>query len=321
MKVLIADDEAVSRWLLESSLRRWGYDVQVAHDGDEAWRILQQPNAPQLVVFDWMMPGMDGLQLCRAVRGHKLEPYTYIILLTTKRGQKDVVEGLESGADDYISKPFDPQELKVRLRTGKRILYLMDQVIAAREAMRDLAMRDSLTGLWNRGAIFNMLTAEAARATRQGATMGVVLIDIDHFKTINDTHGHDTGDTVLRHAAETLQRLVRPYDAVGRHGGEEFLVLLPGCDQINAVSQAERLRAAISSRPIQTANGPIELSASLGVTVLGRDCEVDPQTLFCAADAALYRAKNAGRNRVEFEPAGQTVPELRPSPQPDVTVN
>jgi diguanylate cyclase (GGDEF)-like protein len=319
MKVLIADDEAVSRWLLESSLRRWGYDVQVAHNGDEAWRMLQQPGAPQLVVFDWLMPGMDGLELCQAVRAHKLEPYTYIILLTTKRGQKDVVEGLEAGADDYISKPFDPQELKVRLRTGKRILYLMDQVIAAREAMRDLAMRDSLTGLWNRGAIFNMLTAEAARAARQGATLGVVLVDLDHFKMVNDTHGHDTGDVVLRHAADTLQGLVRPYDAVGRHGGEEFLVLLPGCDQINAVSQAERLRAALAGRTINTAAGPIELTASFGVTVLGRDCEIDPQTLFCAADAAMYRAKHNGRNRVEFEPSGQSVPELQADQSPVAT--
>jgi diguanylate cyclase (GGDEF)-like protein len=250
------------------------------------------------------------------VRAHDREPYTYILLLTTKRGQKNVVEGLEAGADDYISKPFDPQELKVRLRTGKRILYLMDQVIAARDAMRDLAMRDSLTGLWNRGAIFNMLAAEAARATRQGATLGVVLADIDYFKKVNDTHGHDTGDTVLKHAAETLQNLVRPYDAVGRHGGEEFLILLPGCDQINAVSQAERLRAALAGRMVSTAAGTVEVTASFGVTVLARDTEVDPQTLFCAADAALYRAKNNGRNRVEFEPAGQSVPELQPSIDP-----
>jgi len=314
MKVLIADDEAVSRWLLESSLRRWGYDVVVAHDGDEAWRILQQPNAPQLVVFDWLMPGLDGVQLCRAVRAHRLEPYTYILLLTTKRGQKNVVEGLEAGADDYIAKPFDPQELKVRLRTGKRILYLMDQVIAAREAMRDLAMRDSLTGLWNRGTIFNMLAAEAARATRQGASLGVVLVDLDHFKNVNDSYGHDTGDVVLRHTSDSLQSMVRPYDAVGRHGGEEFLVLLPGCDQINAVSQAERLRAALAGRTVQTSAGPIEVTASMGVTVLGRDAQVDPQTLFCAADTALYRAKHNGRNRVEFEPAGQAVPELKVSP-------
>src|SRR5262249_31139662 len=150
--------------------------------------------------------------------------------------------------------------------------------------------------LWNRGAISSMLTAEVARATRTGATMGVVLVDLDHFKSVNDTHGHETGDVVLRHAAATLQGLVRPYDAVGRHGGEEFLILLPGCDQINAVSQAERLRTALASRTVQTAAGPIELTASMGVTVLGRGVEVNPQAMFCAADAALYRAKHQGRN-------------------------
>src|SRR6185295_7273966 len=157
MKVLIADDEAISRRLLESLLRRWGYDVVVANDGLEASRILQLPGAPKLVVFDWMMPGLDGAQLCREVRERKQDPYTYILLLTGKRAKGDVIEGLEAGADDYITKPFEPQELKVRMRTGKRILCLQDQLIAAREALRDMAMHDSLTGLCNRAAILESL--------------------------------------------------------------------------------------------------------------------------------------------------------------------
>ena len=250
MKVLIAEDEVVSRCLVERLLSRWGYDVVVATDGLEALRILKHPDAPKLVVFDWLMPGMDGAQLCREIRGRKQEPYTYILLLTGKRTKGDVIEGLDAGADDYITKPFEPQELKVRLHTGKRILCLQDQLIAAREALRDVAMHDSLTGLWNRGAIREFLASEVARAQRQGSSVGIVLADLDHFKSVNDTYGHPVGDAVLCNVARAMRGATRPYDSVGRHGGEEFMILLPGCDPMNAVSHAERLRAAIGQASV-----------------------------------------------------------------------
>jgi len=312
MKVLIADDEAISRRLLESLLRRWGYDVVVANDGLEASRILQLPGAPKLVVFDWMMPGLDGAQLCREVRERKQDPYTYILLLTGKRAKGDVIEGLEAGADDYITKPFEPQELKVRMRTGKRILCLQDQLIAAREALRDMAMHDSLTGLCNRAAILESLVAEVSRVQRQGSSLGIVLADLDNFKTINDTYGHHVGDEVLRQTANVLERSTRPYDCVGRQGGEEFLIILPGCNEMNAASQAERLRASVGQLSIDTPNGPARVTLSMGVTVFEQGAETAPDVLLRTADEALYRAKNAGRNQVVFLPCPRA--EVFPAP-------
>ncbi len=207
MKVLVADDEMVSRRLIESSLSRWGYDVVVAKDGHEASQILLSPDAPKLAVLDWMMPGMDGTQLCHDIRQKKPEPYTYILLLTAKRAQDDVIAGLDAGADDYVTKPFVPAELKVRLRTGKRILYLQEQLINAREALRDQATHDHLTGLWNRAAILDILNRELGRAQRQEMPTAIAIGDLDGFKLINDTFGHSLGDEVLRSVATRNARL------------------------------------------------------------------------------------------------------------------
>lgn len=299
MKVLIADDEAVSRRLLEASLRRWGYEVIVANDGLEAARILRSPDAPKLAILDWLMPGIDGVQLCREIRQQKQEPYTYILLLTGKRAKCDVIEGLEAGADDYVVKPFDTEELKVRLRTGKRILYLQEQLISTRDALRDLATRDSLTGLWNRAAILDFLANELARASRQKSSVGLLLLDVDHFKQVNDTYGHLVGDEVLRRVSQALRTATRLYDAVGRYGGEEFLIVLPGCDETNAVSHAERLRASVSRVNITTPTGTVSVAVSLGVTVFDPQRDDDANELIARADAGLYLAKQNGRNRVE----------------------
>jgi diguanylate cyclase (GGDEF)-like protein len=304
MKVLVADDELVSRRLIESSLKRWGYDVVTAADGSEALAILNSPDRPNLAILDWMMPGMSGVDICRELRLHKSEgEYTYVIMLTSKRAKDDVIEGLEAGADDYLTKPFHPQELRVRLRTGRRILYLLEQLVVAREALRDQATHDVLTQLWNRVALMEILDKELARAEREESSLGIVLVDLDHFKSVNDTHGHRAGDDVLRETAEAMRAVTRPYDAVGRYGGEEFLVILPGCDQVNAMSHAERLRKVISQVALTAPGGEIRCTASLGVTVGGYGIELDPSVLIAAADAALYRAKAAGRNRVEFAAA------------------
>ena len=300
MKILVADDEIVSRRLIETSVRRWGYDPIVAKDGLEASQILQNRDAPMLAVLDWLMPGLDGIQLCRELRQKKDESYVYILLLTTKHAKSDVIEGLEAGADDYMSKPFDHRELRVRLRSGKRILYLLDQITTARETLRELAARDPLTGLWNHSSIIDLLVSELERAARQGTHVRVALVDLDNFKSINDTHGHLVGDHVLREAAKIMTSSIRPYDAVGRLGGEEFLVLLPGCDQINAWSHAERLRLALNRTAVHTPSGPLHFTASFGVTVVGPEARVDAQTAIRTADAAMYAAKRAGRDRVEF---------------------
>jgi diguanylate cyclase (GGDEF)-like protein len=307
MKVLVADDEIVSRRLIESSVRRWGYDVVVASDGLEAAQILNGEGAPKLAVLDWMMPGLDGVQLCRQLRQVKEDHYTYIILLTAKHSQADVIEGLEAGADDYITKPFDPQELRVRLRTGKRILCLLDQLTTARETLRELAARDPLTSVWNHNSIIDLLGNELHRAERQGASVGVILVDLDRFKAINDTYGHLAGDEVLREVAKFLTHSIRPYDAVGRLGGEEFLIVMPGCDEINAVSHAERLRAGLNRIAVNTLSGSINVTGSFGATVVGPESRVDAQTAIRIADAAMYEAKNAGRDRVEFRAIGQQV--------------
>jgi diguanylate cyclase (GGDEF)-like protein len=300
MKVLVADDEVVSRRLLEGSLARWGYDVVVARDGLEASEILLAPDAPMLAVLDWMMPCKDGVELCQEVRQRKIEPYTYIILLTAKHTKNDVIQGLEAGADDYIVKPFDPPELKVRMRTGKRILYLQDQLIRAREALRDQATRDQLTGLWNRATILGLLGDEINRADREQASLAVIVADLDNFKRINDTHGHAVGDEVLRQCAQAMQDTRRRYDAIGRYGGEEFLIVLPGCDTNNALSHAERLRAAVSRVTIEAAGSLIHPTISVGVAVCGRHHPARAFELVQAADTALYRAKRAGRDRVEL---------------------
>jgi len=296
MKVLIADDEFVSRRLLESSLTRWGYDVLVAGDGEEAARILLAPDGPKLAVLDWLMPGMDGIQVCQEVRGNKSEPYTYILLLTSKRSQDDIILGLEAGADDYVTKPFDPAELKVRLRTGKRILFLQEQLISAREALRDQATRDQLTGLWNRSMVLELLGEELNRANREGNSLAVVMADLDNFKAVNDTYGHAIGDIVLCAAAAAMRDAVRRYDAVGRYGGEEFLIVLPGCDEANAMSHAERLRHAVSQVAVG-AKDAIRPTVSLGVAVTNPGTSREPIDLLQAADDALYEAKRSGRDR------------------------
>jgi two-component system, cell cycle response regulator len=310
MKVLVADDEPMSRRLIEASLERWQYEVVVARDGCEAYDILQQHDAPKLAVLDWMMPGMDGLELCRQIRTRQAEPYTYIVLLTAKQQHSDVIEGLDAGADDYVIKPFEPDELRVRLRTGKRILFLQDQLIAAREALREQATHDSLTGLYNRAAILEILERELARQQRHGGSLGLVLLDLDRFKQINDVHGHLVGDAVLREAAKAMRLISRPYDAVGRLGGEEFVIVLPGCDKTNAVSHADRMRMAIENVTIPSVSGQVSVTASAGVTVASPEEKTDALRLLRAADVALYRAKDTNRNCVVFAGDSQATSEI-----------
>jgi two-component system cell cycle response regulator len=243
MQALVVDDSAIYRKLIGDHLRSWNFGVTLATTGSEAWQILEQPNSPKLVLLDWVLPDLDGIELCQRIRqagscGH----YVYVILLTSKEGRQNMLDAMQAGADDYLVKPFNELELKARLLVGKRILDLQEELVSARESMRHAATHDNLTGLMNRGEIVEMLERELERSRRERHPVGVILGDIDHFKNVNDTLGHLFGDEALREIGRRLRAQLRVYDGVGRYGGEEFLMILPNCDLPNAVLRANELR-------------------------------------------------------------------------------
>ena len=316
MKILVADDDVLSRRLLEKTLERVGYEVTRVGNGREAVESLSKPDAPRLALLDWMMPELDGPGVCREIRKRRDQSYVYMILLTSRESKEDIVAGLESGADDYLVKPFDTDELKARLRTGERILHLEDRLVEAREEMRFKATHDHLTNLWNRGVIVDLLSRELTRSKREDGCTAIVLGDVDHFKDINDTHGHLVGDQVLQEVARRLLFSVRSYDFVGRYGGEEFLVVLNNCRPDAVFTRAEEIRKTVCTRPIQTDAGTLGITMSLGV-LLDRDWGHRPaDELLREVDAALYAAKTAGRNCVRLakpEESRGAVPAAQPA--------
>ena len=316
MKILVADDDVLSRRLLEKTLERVGYEVTRVGNGREAVESLSKPDAPRLALLDWMMPELDGPGVCREIRKRRDQSYVYMILLTSRESKEDIVAGLESGADDYLVKPFNTEELKARLRTGERILHLEDRLVEAREEMRFKATHDHLTNLWNRGVIVDLLSRELTRSKREDGCTAIVLGDVDHFKDINDAHGHLVGDQVLQEVARRLLFSVRSYDFVGRYGGEEFLVVLNNCRADAVFTRAEEIRKTVCTRPIQTDAGILGITMSLGV-LLDRDWGHRPaDELLREVDAALYAAKTAGRNCVRLakpEESRGAVPAAQPA--------
>lgn len=303
--ILIAEDDPVSRRMLEAFLQKSGYQVVTAVDGLDALRILESENAPALAVLDWMMPGLEGPQVCQRVRARPDRPYTYILLLTGRSQKDDLLRGLESGADDYLTKPFDAAELRARLHVGERILELQNGLIAAREELRFRATHDELTGLSNRRVVLDEIAREHSRHLRHGGTFAIVLIDLDHFKIINDTRGHLAGDAVLKEVSRRMVSNVRPYDTVGRYGGEEFIVVAPSCGRSGAVALAERILNSLRSARIDTDGGPVSVTVSCGIAVSSAAKPLNAQALIHLADDALYRAKELGRNRSEFAIASE----------------
>lgn len=298
MKILVAEDDSVTRRLLRVSLERWNYEVIAVDDGAQAQDALLREGAPKLAILDWVMPGMDGIEICRELRRRQTGAYIYTLVLTSKREKGDLLQGLDAGADDFLIKPFDPLDLQARLRSGCRIIELQDQLIAAREAMRDQATRDSLTTVWNRAAVMDILQRELIRSSREGLPLSLMMADLDHFKRINDSLGHQTGDAVLQEVARRIQSVLRPYDALGRYGGEEFLLIVPGCDITMAWSLAEKVRESVVSTPVLTSAGPIPVTLTLGVANFAEHSNLE--SLLRSADDALYRGKKAGRNRSEL---------------------
>jgi len=298
MRVLVVEDSAVYQRLIGDCLKEWGFSVTLAKDGLEAWKLLQRADAPKLVLLDWVLPGLDGLEICRRLR-QPGNNYSYVILLTGKNQRKDMLEAMQAGTDDYLAKPFDEMELRARLMVGKRILDLHEELCAARESMRYAATHDTLTGVMNRGETTDFLRRELARAQRDQKPVGVILADLDLFKSVNDTLGHLFGDEVLKETTRRFRSNLRVYDGVGRYGGEEFLLVLPGCDLPNTLIRADQLRNCIADKPVVSARGSRRVTVSMGVAVSTDHAEADVEALVHQADMGLYAAKRNGRNRVE----------------------
>ena len=290
MRILIVDDDPVTRLALERMLTARGWDVTTAADGEQAYAILQREDAPELAIVDWMMPGMSGLELCRKLRETPRGKQTHVVMLTGKREKEDLLTGLEAGADDYLRKPCDIDELHARLRAAQRLIDLQSQ-------LRSEANLDHLTGVANRHAVLETLGRVLSNSAREGTPASIALVDVDRFKDVNDCHGHLVGDAALRAVARLLRDHLRPYDVVGRYGGEEFMVVLPKCGLADAFDVADRVRSCVARQSILTSAGPLSLTISVGIASGSGDV-VDAEGMIFAADKALYAAKRAGRNRV-----------------------
>ncbi|MGB7218934.1 MAG: diguanylate cyclase [Vicinamibacterales bacterium] len=314
MRVLVADDDRLVAEILSRTLKRWHYEVTVVADGADAWSYLQTAAAsagPTLAILDWMMPKMDGVEICRRVRHELPLANMYLILLTALESRKDVVAGLEAGADDYIVKPFDTEELHARVRVGIRVLTLQErlgervaELQAARDEFAQLANTDVLTGLASRRRWFEVAAIEFGRSRRHKRPVGVLMADLDFFKRVNDTFGHDTGDAVLKTFADVLrQHSSRGSDLAGRVGGEEFAVLLPETPIDAAQEVARRIVDNCRTRTVSGPAGQVGFTCSVGVTEIAAADDSIEATLR-RADAALYEAKRSGRDRISVLPAG-----------------
>lgn len=298
--ILVADDDPIYRTMIASWLNKWGYKVEQCENGRRAWEVLQQPNAPSLIVMDWMMPEMDGVEVCRRLRAFRPDTHPYVILLTANSTKEQLIHGLHAGADEYLTKPFHMQELQARLLVGTRILNLQNALMRQEQQLRFAAAHDYLTGLWNRGAMMGFMSHELDRSARSAKPLSIAMLDIDYFKRINDTYGHQVGDVVLKEVAHRLQNSTRSYDWLGRYGGEEFMVTLSNCEIDELRTAAERFRLAVCEHPINTEAGPLSVTVSVGGAALPSGVLSTCDGLVQIADRELYRAKANGRNRVEI---------------------
>jgi two-component system chemotaxis response regulator CheY len=296
VKILVADDDALSRRLTESVLQKVGHEVTAVGDGRQAWEALSQ-GGYDLAVLDWMMPEMDGVALCRRFHRRIAEDHLYIILLTSRGEQEDIVRGLDAGADEYLVKPFEPQALQARVRAAARIVGLERRLVKANARLQFLASTDELTGAMNRRAMLKRIAEEANRSVQERTALSLMMLDIDGFKHINDALGHAAGDAVLKEFFHRVGSSLRSCDALGRLGGDEFLVVLPGADEREGTAIGEGALAVIAAHPFRAeGNTPLLVTASAGVA--GVDPSTRVETMVMLADRALYEAKRGGGNRV-----------------------
>jgi diguanylate cyclase (GGDEF)-like protein len=295
--ILIAEDDLISCRILDKNLKNWGYTTILAKNGKDAWKSLQDPGL-RLALLDWMMPEIDGLELCKKIRLENKPNYTYIILLTARDNPQDIINGLEAGADDYMTKPVNFLELRARLQTGQRIIQLEDKLLETQKQLYNLATKDSLTMLWNRASILKFLEEELDHGARDEYPTSVIMLDIDNFKKINDEFGHLAGDRVLQAVTACLRANVRPYDKVGRYGGDEMLIVLPNCSLFCVAKVAERLRHSCAKNKFKVGGSIVSITLSLGCTSSERHARPTVDRLIRISDKALYKAKRTGRNRV-----------------------
>jgi len=298
--ILLAEDDPVTRMLMTRFLKKAGYEVDAVADGTEALERMSRRYYP-ILVTDWEMPEMDGVELCKAMRSLQLDGYVYALLLTARNAKEHIIAGLEAGADDYLIKPVHEPELIARLNTGRRILALEHSLRAANERNRILSITDSLTGAFNRRYLMDQLPREVERCRRYANPLSVIMCDIDHFKQVNDVRGHASGDEVLQQFAARIQKSIRTHsDWLARLGGEEFLIVLPETNYEGAVGAAEKIRRIVVETPFLTRAGNLQVTSSFGVAsteAQGPDLSFKIETLMKTADECLYRSKQAGRNR------------------------
>lgn len=300
-KVLVADDSAVYRKLVEQSLSAEDCLVLFATRGQEAIEIFEREK-PALVITDWIMPDLTGIELCQRIRAEARLSYTYVIIITSQSEKDMVVKGLSAGADDYLTKPFHCDELLARVRVGRRLIDLHRQIEAKNRQLEELARTDALTGLPNRRAVEEWAARQISGASRHGFALWVVMIDLDHFKHVNDQHGHEAGDTVLKGFAEILKKNTRLSNISARIGGEEFVQVLTHETEHTVRIAVERIRAQFEEKQFCFGSAPSQYTASFGAAGFRGKTARAFSDLLAQADAALYRAKRLGRNRIEFDP-------------------